>query len=49
MGQPEVYIQATSGFIDANGQIGAACRELLQTWMHHFAVWVRRMQPNLTR
>jgi chromate reductase len=45
MGQPEAFIHAKEDLFDASGQIGPASLEFLQTWMNHYAVWVRKQQP----
>ncbi|MDK9709126.1 MAG: NAD(P)H-dependent oxidoreductase [Desulforhopalus sp.] len=41
LGQPEAFLQAKEGLIDASGNIGEGSRAFLQTWMDRFAEWVR--------
>jgi chromate reductase len=40
LGQPEVFIQAKDGLFDADGNIGAGSRQLLQGWMDRYVAWV---------
>ena len=42
--QPEVYIQYKDDLFDADGNIGPASRDFLQTWMDAFVAWIRRMK-----
>jgi chromate reductase, NAD(P)H dehydrogenase (quinone) len=42
LGQPEAFLQAKEGLIDASGNIGEGSRAFLQSWMDRFAEWVRR-------
>lgn len=41
LGQPEAYIQMKDQLFDADGSIGPASRDFLQSWMDRFAAWVR--------
>ena len=41
LGQPEAFIHAKEGFFDANGRIGPDSLAFVQTWMDHYAAWVR--------
>ncbi len=41
MSQPEAFIQAKDGLFDDSGNIGAASREFLQSWMNHYMAWVK--------
>jgi chromate reductase len=40
LGQPEVFVQAKEGLYDADGSIGVASRQFLQTWMDRYAAWI---------
>lgn len=43
LGQPEVFIHATKGFFDDDGNIGSAdSRQFLQTWMDSYVDWVTK-------
>lgn len=42
MGQPEAFIHAKEGLFDAGGEIGAASRDFLQTWMDRYVAWVKK-------
>lgn len=42
LGQPEAFIQAKEGLIDAEGNVGAASRQFLQNWMDRYTAWVAR-------
>jgi len=41
MRQPEAYLQVREGFFDEAGGIGPASRQFLQSWMDHYAAWIR--------
>lgn len=41
LGQPEAFVQAKDGLFDANGDIGAASRDFLKSWVDRFEAWVR--------
>jgi chromate reductase, NAD(P)H dehydrogenase (quinone) len=41
-GQPEAFIQMKEGLFDEAGNIGAANRGFLQTWMDRYVAWVKR-------
>lgn len=41
MRQPEAYIQMREGLFDDAGTIGTGSRQFLQSWMDHYAAWVR--------
>ncbi len=41
LGQPEVYLQAKEGLFEADGSIGPASRQFLQSWMDRYVQWVR--------
>ena len=41
LGQPEAFIQAKDGLFDADGRIGAASRQFLQSWMDRYLGWVK--------
>ena len=40
LGQPEAFIQAKEGLIDAAGNIGADSRAFLEGWIKRYAAWV---------
>jgi chromate reductase len=42
LGQPEAFIQVKEGLFDADGNIGAASRQFLQSWMDSFVAWVKK-------
>ena len=42
LGQPEAFIHHKEGLFDDAGNIGAASRQFLQTWMGLYAAWVKR-------
>lgn len=42
MGQPEAFVQFKDGLIDESGDVGAASREFLQSWMNQYAAWVKK-------
>lgn len=42
LGQPEAFIQAKDGLFTADGEIGDASRELLQSWMDRYVAWIKR-------
>jgi chromate reductase len=42
LGQPEVFLQAKEGLIDADGNIGPDSREFLQGWMDRYVAWVKQ-------
>ncbi|MCX7279764.1 MAG: NAD(P)H-dependent oxidoreductase [Burkholderiales bacterium] len=42
MGQPEAFVHGKEGLFDADGNIGAASKEFLQSWMDHFVAWVQK-------
>jgi chromate reductase len=42
LGLPEVFIQAKEGLFDADGEIGPASRQLLQSWMDRYVAWVKK-------
>ncbi len=42
LGQPEAFLQAKEGLIDADGNIGSGSRQFLQGWMDRYAAWVAR-------
>ncbi len=41
LGQPEVFLQAKDGLFDDEGNIGAASRDFLQSWVSRYCDWVR--------
>lgn len=41
LGQPEIFLQATDDFFDANGGLGPKSRKLLQGWMDRYVAWVK--------
>ncbi|MGB9177020.1 MAG: NAD(P)H-dependent oxidoreductase [Methanoregula sp.] len=40
--QPEAYIQMREGLFDGAGNIGPASRQYLQSWMDHYAAWIKK-------
>ena len=44
MGQPEAFVQAKPDLFNASGDIGAASKVFLQSWMVHFGDWVTAHQ-----
>ena len=42
MGQPEAYIQMKDGLFNADGSIGEASRQFLQTWMDRYVAFVKQ-------
>jgi chromate reductase len=42
LGQPEAFIQAKEGLIDADGNVGLASRDFLQNWMNRYTAWVAK-------
>lgn len=42
MGQPEAFVQFKDGLIDESGDVGAASREFLQSWMNQYVAWVKK-------
>ncbi|QNP48272.1 NADPH-dependent FMN reductase [Diaphorobacter aerolatus] len=42
MQQPEGFIQWKDGLVDANGNIGTASHDYLNTWMQKFLAWVEK-------
>ena len=42
LGQPEAFIHAKEGLFDKDGNIGAASKEFLQTWMNRYAGWIKK-------
>lgn len=42
LGQPEVFLQAKEGLLDADGGIGSDSRKFLQDWMDRYAAWVKQ-------
>jgi chromate reductase len=43
LGQPEVFIRATDGFFDENGNIAhPGSLKLLQNWMERYVAWAKR-------
>jgi len=45
LGQPEAFIQANEGLFDQSGDIAAAHKQFLQTWMDRFNAWVKHHTP----
>ncbi|GAB3372594.1 NAD(P)H-dependent oxidoreductase [Lysobacter rhizosphaerae] len=41
LGQPEAFLQATEGFFDNDGNIGAASRGFVQGWMDKYVAFIR--------
>ncbi len=42
LGQPEAFIHAKEGLLDAEGNIGEGSRKFLQTWMDTYVAWVKK-------
>lgn len=42
LGQPEAFIQAKDQLFDKEGNIGAASKEFLQTWMDRYVAWIKK-------
>jgi len=42
LGQPEAFIQAKEELFDQDGNIGAASKPFLQTWMDQYVAWVKK-------
>ncbi|MDS4026405.1 MAG: NAD(P)H-dependent oxidoreductase [Candidatus Contendobacter sp.] len=42
LNQPEAFIHAKDGLFDENGDIGAASKQFLQTWMNQYVAWVKK-------
>jgi chromate reductase len=42
MGQPEAFVEAKAGLFDSDGNIGAASKAFLQTWMDKYVGWVKK-------
>ena len=42
LGQPEVFLQSKEDLFDAEGNLGASSRPLLQNWMDRYVDWVTR-------
>ena len=42
LGQPEAFIHAKDGLLDADGNVGAASREFLQGWVNKYVAWVKQ-------
>jgi len=42
LGQPEAFIQAKEGLVDAAGNIGAESLAFFQNWMDHYVAWVKK-------
>ena len=42
LGQPEAFIHAKEGLFDDAGNIGAASKQFLQTWMDTYVGWVKK-------
>lgn len=42
LGQPEAFIQAKDGLLDADGGVGADSRTFLQGWMDQYVAWVKK-------
>ncbi len=40
LAQPEAFIQAKDGLFDADGSIGAASRQFVESWLQQFLAWV---------
>jgi chromate reductase, NAD(P)H dehydrogenase (quinone) len=41
LGQPEAFLQMKDGLFEADGSIGAASRQFLQSWMDRYVAWVK--------
>jgi chromate reductase len=42
LGQPEAFIQAKEGLFDADGGIGPASRQFVQSWVDRYVAWVKQ-------
>ena len=42
LGQPEAFIQAKEGLVDATGNIGTESRPFFQNWMDHYVAWIKK-------
>lgn len=42
MGQPEMFLHLKDTSFDSSGHINKDTRQFLQTWMDHYAVWVKK-------
>src|SRR5208283_4964665 len=42
LGQPEAFIQAKEGLFDADGEIGPASRQFVQSWVDRYVAWVKQ-------
>ncbi len=42
LGQPEAFIHAKDGLLDADGGVGADSRTFLQGWMDQYVAWVKK-------
>ena len=42
LGQPEAFIHAKDGLLDADGGVGADSRKFLQGWMDQYVAWVKK-------
>jgi chromate reductase len=42
LGQPEAFIHAKEGLIDAAGNIGADSQKFLSEWMERYVAWVKQ-------
>ncbi len=41
VGQPEAFVHAKDGLLDAEGNVGAATRKFMQGWMDSYVAWVK--------
>jgi chromate reductase, NAD(P)H dehydrogenase (quinone) len=41
LGQPEAFLQVKEGLFDETGNVGAASRQFLQSWMDRYTAWVK--------
>ena len=46
LGQPEAFIQAKDGLFDESGNIGAASKNFVQTWMNRYVDWITTHADN---
>ncbi len=42
LNQPEAFIQAKEGLVDATGNIGTESLAFFQNWMDHYVAWVKK-------
>jgi chromate reductase len=42
LNQPEAFIHAKDGLFDADGNIGPASKEFLQSWVDKYVAWVKQ-------